>query len=423
MSLYYPPNTYRHHSSNDSHDNDPLREIQPNLRPRQGPSREDRLRQRQTETSLNDGAETGSIFIFPQPPSSSSPVPSNHHHPPQLPYSEDSIASRPSHRRSNTAASRRSHVSQSEYSTDVDGISTPTTTVALSIGSSPVSAFTDVGGDEESIDDGRIEAMLWGWDESMDEGTDGSGAELRRNPRSVRPGDLQQASLVRRSQIRPWPLHHGSGERLRALIEHEQLRNRWRETSRFQHTQQSRSRSYSPLSTPSSSREVDLLSLAPHPKIKIPFLDFFVSLLGVDGSTVDLLTLCSTTETHGSVLFPGHTIKPLPAPATMADEEGDLSSTIMPGDQNIGERGVVHGFHRALLSPGIERDSWASLKEGLVVFCNTTASMPTQSPGRLLGLAQLWGVVNYVYVRGGEVIKSVYSSTPTSPGTGGVELK
>jgi len=201
------------------------------------------------------------------------------------------------------------------------------------------------------------------------------------------------------------------------------LELRWARRGRDEQHQpsQKRSRSYSPLSTPSSSREVDPLSLAPHPKIRIPFLDFFVSLLGVDESTVDLLTLCSTAEAHGSVLFPGHTIQPLPAPTTMADEEGDPSSTTTPVDRNIGERGVFHGFHRALLSPGIERDSWASLKEGLVVFCSTAASMPTQSPGRLLGLAQLWGVVSHVYVRGGEAIKSVYSSTPTSLETRGVE--
>ena len=421
MSLYYTPNAYRHRSPNSDHDDSPLRDVQSNLRPQQRPSREDRLRQRQTDTSLNDGAETGSIFIFPQPPSSASPVPSNPHYSPRLPYSEDSIIFRPAHRRSNTAASRRSHVSQSENFTDLDGLSTPTTTVTLSIGSSPISAFTDVGGEEGSIDDGRIEAMLWGWDESIDEGADRPCAELRRNPRSVCPDDAPPMSLVGGSEGRPWPLYRGSGERIGALIEREQLRDQWRGTSRFQYTQQPRSRSYSPLSTPSSSREVDLLSLAPHPKIRIPFLDFFVSLLGVDESTVDLLTLCSTAETHGSVLFPGHTIQPLPAPRTMADEEDGLSSTVTSVDQNIGERGVLHGFHRALLSPGMERDSWASLKEGLVVFYNTAASMPTQSPGRILGLAQLWGVVSHVCVRGGEVIKSVCSATPTSPGTGGVD--
>ena len=293
----------------------------------------------------------------------------------------------------------------------MDGISTPTTIVTLSIGSSPGSAFTDVGGDEGSVDDGRIEAVLWDWDDSADEGVDGPGGELRRNPRSVRPDDnVPQASFVRRSQVRPWPLQHGSGERLRALIEREQLRNRWRDASSFQNIQRSRSRSYSPLSTPSN-REIDILSLAPLPKIKIPFLDFFASLLGVEESTMDLLTRCSTIETHGSVLFPGSAIQPLPALTTVVDEEGDLSSATAPADK--GDEGV-HGFHRALLSPGIERDSWASLKEGLTVFYNTAASVPTQNPGRLLGLVQLWGLVSHVYVRGGKVIKSVYSSAPAS---------
>ena len=410
MSLYYTPNAHRHHSPNGGSNLDPLGDVQPNLRPRQRSSTT-RGEQRQNGKSLNDGADAGSIFIFPQPPNSSSPIPSNSYSSPRSPYSEDSAVSRPAHRHSDAAASRFSHVSQSESFTDVDGISTPTT---LSIGSSPGSAFTDVGEDEGSVD-GRIEAILWDWDDIMDEGVDGPGGELRRSPRSARPNNMLRAGFVRRSQVRPWPLQHDSGERLRALTEREQLRNRWRDASRFQYTQQSVSRSYSPLSTPSSNREIDILSLAPHPKIRIPFLDFFASLLGVEESTVDLLTRCSTIETHGSILFSGHTIQPLPAPTTMVDEEGRFSSIAAPADQKADERAAFHGFHRALLSPGIERDSWTSLKEGLTVFYNTAASVPTQNPGRLLGLAQLWGLVSHVYVRGGTVIKNVYSSSPTSP--------
>jgi len=51
----------------------------------------------------------------------------------------------------------------------------------------------------------------------------------------------------------------------------------------------------------------------------------------------------------------------------------------------------------------------------LTVFYNTAASVPTQNPGRLLGLVQLWGLVSHVYVRGGKVIKKVYSSAPSPP--------
>ena len=420
MSLYYTPNVHRPHTSNDYSDDNPSRDVQSNSRPQRRPftTREDGLRQCQHQTSLNDGTDMGSIFIFPQPPNSTSPIPSNPYSSPRSPYSEDSAISRSAHRRSDTAISQLSHVSQSESFTDVDGISTPTTIITLSIGSSPGSPFTDFGEDEGSVDDERIEAMLWDWDGSADEGADGPGGELRGSQRGVRPDDMLQASFVRRSQVRPWPLQHGSGERLRALIEREQLRNRWRDVSRSQRSRQPRSRSYSPLSTPSSNAEIDLLSLAPHPKIRIPFLDFFASILGVEESTVDLLTRCSTVGTHGSVLFPGHTIQPLPAPTpppTMSDEDGDLSSTVASADQKADKRVAVHGFRKALLSPGIERDSWASLKEGLTVFYNTAPSVPTQNPGRLLGLVQLWGLVSHVCVRGGKVIKSVYSSTPGPP--------
>lgn len=237
----------------------------------------------------------------------------------------------------------------------------------------------------------------------------------------MRPEEMLQVTARRRSQDRPWPLQHGSGERLRALIEREQLRNRWREVSR---SHQSRSRSYSPLSTPSSSgREFDLLLLAPHPRIKIPFLDFFASILGVDESTVDLLARCSTVETHGSVLFPGHTIQPLPAPTshpTTADED-DHTSAAIPTDHRADKRAAVRGFHKALLFPGVERESWISLKEGLAVLSNTAALVPPQNPGRLLGLVQLWGLVSHVYARGGDAIKNVYFSTRTSASPSGIE--
>jgi hypothetical protein len=411
MSLYYTPNVHRTHPPQSDSANDLPGDGQPNFGPQRPPfpAREDGLRQRQRETSLNDDTGTGSIFVFPQPPNSTSPVPSNSYSSPRSPYSENSVISQPAHRGACAETSRSSHVSQSESSVDIDGISTPTTTITLSIGS----AFTDIGDDEGSVEEGRIEAVLWDWDDGADEGiVDGPDGESRRSQRDIRPNEISTVGFARGSQVRPWPLQHGSGERLRALIEREQLRNRWRDRSHFQHTNQSRSRSYSPLSTPSSNGELNLLSLAPHPKIRIPFLDFFAYMLGVEESTVDLLTRCPTVETHGSALLPGYTTQPLPSPKsnpTAVDGDDDPSSTAVPVDENS-----IRGFHKALLSSGVERDSWVSLKEGLAVFYDT-ASVPTQNPGRLLGLAQLWGLVSHVYVRGGSVIRSVYSSTRASP--------
>jgi len=106
----------------------------------------------------------------------------------------------------------------------------------------------------------------------------------------------------------------------------------------------------------------------------------------------------------------------------MADGDEDLFSTLTPVDQNVDKRTTVRGFHKALLLPGIERDSWASLKEGLTIFYNTAASAPTRNPSRLLGLVQLWGFVSHVYVRGGEVIRGVYP-TPASSSSGVEEVK
>jgi hypothetical protein len=425
MSLYYTPGVHRPHPSHEDPDDNPPTNAQTIPRPQRRPftAQEDRQRQRQRqrETPLNDSADTGPIFIFPQPSSSTSPIPSDPYSSPRSPSSDDSLISRPAHRRRDAATSQLSPASQPEsfidVSLDVDGISTPTTTITLSIGSSPGSAFTEVGEDEGSVDDGQIEAMLWDWYDGGGEGVDRPIGELRSR-RSVRPDDMLQPSFVSQSQVRPYPLHHGSGERLRALLERKQSRDRLDDASRFRHFQQPRSRSYSPLSTPSSNRESDLLSLAPHPKIRIPFLDFFASILGVEESTMELLTRCSTIETHGSVLFPGHTIQPLPVPtsrSTTGDENDDSSSITAPTDQETDQRVTVHGFRKALLPSSIERDSWASLKEGLTVFYSTATPVSAQSPGRLLGLVQLWGLVSHVCVQGGNAFRGVYSSTPASP--------
>jgi len=157
MSLYYTPNVHRPHSSHKNFDNDPLTDGRRNPSPRQHLPTRERSRQRRREPWLNDDADPGSIFIFPQPPSSASPIPSTSHSSPRSPYSEDSTISRPAHRRRTT--SHLSHVSLSESFVDLDGASTPTT-ITLSIESSPGSAFIDVGEDERSVEDGRIEAAL-----------------------------------------------------------------------------------------------------------------------------------------------------------------------------------------------------------------------------------------------------------------------
>ncbi|KAF9781554.1 hypothetical protein BJ322DRAFT_1076879, partial [Thelephora terrestris] len=413
MSLYYTPNVHRSHPPREDSDDDlPSDDKFGPQRPSQAP--EDKPRQSRHGASPNDYTDMGSIFIFPQPSSSASPVSSTSRSSPRSPYSEDSLISRPAYKRRGAEASHPSYVSQSGSFTDFDVLSTPTTTKTISIGSSPISAFTDVHEDEGSVEAGRLEAMLWDWDEGADE--DGPGGELPRGGRDVRPGEALRVNLRRGSQARPWPLQHGSGERLWALIEREQVRNRWRSGSRSQHTLYSRSRSYSPLSTPSSSSELELLLLAPHPKIRFPLLDFFASILGVDESTVDLLTRCSTVETHGSVLFPGHAIQPLPAPPShliVGDEDDDLfPASEYPNEElDIGAR--VHGFHKVLLSPGMERDSWASLKEGLTVFYNT-ASAPTQTSSPFLGFVQLWGLVSYGCAKGKNVIRRVYTRTSLS---------
>ena len=414
MSLYYTPNLHRPHSPRGDTDGDSLGDDRAiNFEPRQLslPVLDDGPRQRRREAPLDDGPDTGSIFIFPRPSSSTSPTPSTSYPSPRSPYSEDSVIPQPAHRRRDTETSHLSHVSESESFGNIGDVSTPTTTVTLNIESSPGSAFTDVDEDEGSVEEGLIEAVLWDWDTS-DGLIDGPGGGLRRNQWNVHPDEMFQENFARRPYARPWPLQHGSGERLQALIEREQPRNRWRDASRFQHFRHPRSLTYSPLSTPSSDREIDLPSLSPHPTIRVPLLDFFASILGVEDSTVALLTCRPMAETRGSIIFPGHTIQPLPTPQTTnVDEDDTLSSTVAPTDQRPYRIPAAHGFHKALLSPGMELDSRASLKKGLTVFYNTATSVSVPDSGRLLGLMELWSLVSHACARGGNVIKRVYFST------------
>jgi len=97
----------------------------------------------------------------------------------------------------------------------------------------------------------------------------------------------------------------------------------------------------------------------------------------------------------------------------VGDEDDDFfsASEYADGEHDRGTR--VHGFHKVLLSPGMERDSWASLKEGLTVFYNT-ASAPTQTSSPFLGLVQLWGLVSHGCAKGKNVIRRVYTRTSLS---------
>ncbi|KAF9013254.1 hypothetical protein BDQ17DRAFT_1343064 [Cyathus striatus] len=116
----------------------------------------------------------------------------------------------------------------------------------------------------------------------------------------------------------------------------------------------------------------------PHPRIQIPLLSFFVSLLSVDDGTLDLLTQSSS---H-SALFPGESIPPL---------EKDLSAA---------EREVenLHGVERLLM-----RESEARvLKDGLVVASDTSSNPLLASP-----FTGLWDIVSGLMTNGGKALREI----------------
>jgi hypothetical protein len=131
----------------------------------------------------------------------------------------------------------------------------------------------------------------------------------------------------------------------------------------------------------------------PHPRVRIPLLSLIASLFAVDESTLHLLT--HSTTHHGSVLFPGHT---LAEPLSLSESPTDVENASEIG-KNENE---IHGFHKLLLSSDISSDSWKSLKKGLAMVYSNTAPVPS------IGIVKLWGLVNQVWVRGGQTLKMVY---------------
>ncbi|KAI0050403.1 hypothetical protein FA95DRAFT_1676783 [Auriscalpium vulgare] len=119
---------------------------------------------------------------------------------------------------------------------------------------------------------------------------------------------------------------------------------------------------------------------APHPRIRLPLLSFFASLLAIDESTLHLI---AHTPSH-SVLFVG----PVPA----LEEKPD------PRDEDERAHGVV-----ALLAPPEEK---TSLRDGLRVACDP--DLVFASPFVPFPLGALCDLVKGVWVGGGKALREVW---------------
>ncbi|KAI0712122.1 hypothetical protein C8Q76DRAFT_768859 [Earliella scabrosa] len=183
---------------------------------------------------------------------------------------------------------------------------------------------------------------------------------------------------------------------------------------------QSRMRTISSLSSsraPSSTRRP-----APNPRIHIPLLSFFASLLSVDldDPALRLLTHADPGEAD-SVLFPGLTTSQLLAAARdessdagrQHDTEGDAESeSSLESNVDSPDDESQHGLPKMLLASISDQSAVAlrSLREGLAVYVphspEVALPIPIPAPSELLGL---WRVVGEVCVRGGQAWREVWA--------------
>ncbi|KAI0670843.1 hypothetical protein C8Q78DRAFT_1078804 [Trametes maxima] len=337
-----------------------------------------------------------SIYIFPNPPSEPpSPGGSMSSAPTDFDFSCPSESHSPSRSRAtlrrpdSTPADRRnSRSSVISAASDCDSLPTP------------------------SQDDLEIDVELW--DAFSDRAT-----ELSESEESwALEGEVERAVIaelesqydppvgsIRRFPLPPLDIPSTAGARYRVSF-----RPRRRSRTR------SRARTTSVSSVALSSAQVS----APHPRMHIPLLSFFASLLSVelDDPALRLLTNADTGDSE-AVLFPGHSSARL---LTFGEEDAErwqpyksdpnLDTDILGTTERspVHEDAEEHGLSRLLLATISDQSTVAlrSLRQGLAVGI-PAATGPIMSFPRASELFGLWRVVEQVYSRSSQAWKEVWS--------------
>ncbi|KAI0648113.1 hypothetical protein C8Q79DRAFT_553658 [Trametes meyenii] len=345
-----------------------------------------------------------SIYIFPSPPSEPpSPGGSVSSAPTDFDFSCPSESHSPSRSRAtlrrldSTPADRRSTMGGDlSAASDCESLPTP------------------------SQDDLEIDVELW--DAFSDRAT-----ELSESEESwALEGEVERAAIaelesqynppvgsIRRFPLPPLDIPNTAGARYRVSF---RPRRRSRTRSR------ARTTSVSSVALPAQVP-------APHPRMHIPLLSFFASLLSVelDDPALRLLTNADPGDSE-AVLFPGHSSARLLAfgeedtrrwQRHKSDSNSDTDDLSSPELSPVREDTDMHGFPRLLLATISDQSTVAlrRLREGLAVRIPAAAGpiLSLPSPSELFGL---WRVVGQVYSRGSQAWKEVWSvSSPQVQGS------
>ncbi|KAI0755009.1 hypothetical protein C8Q80DRAFT_404561 [Daedaleopsis nitida] len=338
-------------------------------------------------TSQDDISPDRSLYIFPSP-SSDPPTPS-----PISPGS--SLVSAPTEYDFSESSSLGLRSRTSSYSPS--GAASP-----------PESGVAVLQRRVSSLPDGEMEIDVELWELSTDpeQGMDAPDSDsswvLEDEVERVSAGGIDLSYLT--STRQPRRTHRLSSPTTTDAIPSQHY---WAMRSHRRTRTHSRIRTISSLSSTGASSTTRRPS--PNPRIHVPLLSFFSSLLSIDldDPAIRLLTHADPGEAQ-SVLFPGHTTSQLLAGHAGAALDYRRGRDVDSDSDSVHSEDEPHGMPKLLLASISDQSTVAlrSLRAGLAVCMPQSAGVGLSIPNP----AELWQVVGEVCVRGSQAWREVWRS-------------
>ncbi|KAI1789653.1 hypothetical protein LXA43DRAFT_561408 [Ganoderma leucocontextum] len=344
--------------------------------------------------SLNPLSPDHSIYIFPDPPSS----------PPNPPSPGSSLFSVPTDFEPSDSFSSRS---RRRTSSNGAGAAAFTSDSGEEI---PRQRISQVSDNEVEID-----VELWELSTNPDHIADSSATDdeswvLEEQVQRIGAGNIDV------SFVSPLRTPHRARKLSAPQSPNTAAKHHW--VLRPQRRSRSHSRIRTNSSVSSSLAPPSARRASPHPRIHIPLLSFFSSLLSVDmdSPALHLLTHSDPGEAE-SVLFPGHTTAQLLSrgmPPAGVDEQDGSSESESGTDTDAGTSAdeEEHGLPRLLLASFSDpsKSALRSLRAGLAVCIPNSPDMPLPILD-VSGLVGLWRVVGEVCAKSSQAWREVWGGS------------